>query len=114
MRNQNPGLSQAINANRVGMGMSANPTLPPGLSPTGGMPRSPGANLNGATENTGNPSAAISALIRAMSNSGGSGPAAKISSRGSRGPEKPSIARSGAISRRLNGGASRGTELKGL
>jgi hypothetical protein len=112
---KNPGLAQAINASRIGMGMASSPNLPPGLAPSSGMPRTPGAGLNGAPEATGNSGSAIAALIRAMANSGGpSSSATGKGSRGPRGPEKPSIARSNAINRRLNGRPSQGTELKGL
>lgn len=113
-----PGLGAAVTANRVGMGVSANPTLPPGAGGSGGsgMPR-PSLNLNGAAENTGNPMA--SAIMKAIiGNAGvGGGHAPKLSGgKGAsiRGLEKPTGARSAAISRRLNGNPSRGTELKGL
>ena len=107
----NSGLGLAQNENRVGLGLSANPTLPPGVGFGSGMPH---ANLNGMAENTGNPAgAAIAALIKGMGNAGGMAPKGG-GSRGPRGVEKPSNARSGAISRRLNGAPSRGTELKGL
>lgn len=104
-----PGLGSAITAGRVGMGLSANPALPPGLGGASGMPRGP-LNVNGAPEGTGNPMAA--AIMKAIV---GGGNAPKFGGgRGARGPEKPTGARSAAISRRLNGGPSRGTELKGL
>lgn len=113
----NPGLGAAVTANRVGMGISANPTLPPGVGGGGGgMPR-PSLNLNGAAESTGNPMA--SAIMKAIAgNAGmGGGHAPKLGGgKGAsiRGLEKPTGARSAAISRRLNGNPSRGTELKGL
>lgn len=102
-------ISSASRDNRAGMGLGAGPILPPGVGlPGTGMPR---ANLTGASESTGNPVASIAALMSAASGMGGSrggGPKA------SRGIEKPSLSRSSAISRRLNGNPSRGTELKGL
>lgn len=103
-----PGLSAAATANRVGMGVSANPILPPGLGGASGMPRGP-LNPNGAAESTGN-NPMISAIMKAIT---GGGNVPKLGG-GKRGPEKPSLARSNAISRRLNGNPSRGTELKGL
>lgn len=111
-----PGLSQAVTANRVGMGVSANPSLPPGVGFGSGVPRlaggnSPSAQLNGAAENTGGGmNSAIASIIKSMGASGGNAPTRG----GLKGPEKPSLGRSGAISRRLNGNPSRGTELKGL
>lgn len=114
----NPGLGAAVTANRVGMGISANPSLPPGAGGAGaGMPR-PSLNLNGTAESTGNPMA--SAIMKAIAgNAGiGGGHAPKFGGGGKgasiRGLEKPTGARSAAISRRLNGNPSRGTELKGL
>lgn len=109
-----PGLAQAVEANRVGLGVSANPTLPPGVGFGTGVPRpSAGMNLNGAAENTGSGmNSAIASIIKSMGASGGSAPTR--SKGGIKGPEKPSLGRSGAISRRLNGNPSRGTELKGL
>jgi len=110
-----PGLGAAVTANRVGMGISANPTLPPGLSAGSGMPR-PALNPNGQAESTGNPMA--SAIMKAIiGNAGvGGGHAPRSGGKGAsiRGLEKPTGARSAAISRRLNGSPSRGTELKGL
>jgi len=112
-----PGLGAAVTANRVGMGISANPTLPPGLGGASGMPR-PSLNLNGAAESTGNPMA--SAIMKAITGGaglgGGHAPKFGGGGRGAsiRGLEKPTGARSAAISRRLNGNPSRGTELKGL
>lgn len=111
-----PGVGLAGTENRIGLGVSANPSLPPGLGMGSGMPRGlgnpTGNSLNGMAESTGSGlNSAISAIIKSMGASGGSNP---NSSRGPRAPEKPSVARSGAIARRLNGGASRGTELKGL
>lgn len=103
-----PGLGAAITANRVGMGVSANPILPPGLGGASGMPRGP-LSAAGAPESTGNPMAG--AIMKALTGIGG-GSAPKLG--GKRGLEKPSTARSAAISRRLNGNPSRGTELKGL
>jgi hypothetical protein len=109
-----PGLSQAVNANRVGMGISANPSLPPGVGFGSGIPKpSAGMSLNGAAENTGGGmNSAIAGIIKSMGASGGNGPGRAKG--GIKGPEKPSLGRSGAISRRLNGNPSRGTELKGL
>ena len=103
-----PGLAQAISANRIGMGISSNPALPPGVG-TSGVPSSARMNINGAAENTGGLSPAISSIIKSL----GSGAKGR-GSIGPRAPEKPSLARSNAISRRLNGKPSRGTELKGL
>lgn len=109
-----PGLAQAAEANRVGLGVSANPSLPPGVGFGSGVPKAPAQmNLNGAAENTGSGmNSAIAGIIKSMGASGGSGPGR--SKGGVKGPEKPSLGRSGAISRRLNGNPSRGTELKGL
>lgn len=120
-----PGLSQAITANRVGTGVSANPSLPPGVGFGSGVPRAPaatsggpGMSLNGAAENTGNGmNSAIAGIIKSMGASGGNGPGRSKGggSTGSmKGVQKPSLGRSGAISRRLNGNPSRGSELKGL
>lgn len=112
-----PGLAQAAEANRVGMGVSANPSLPPGVGFGSGVPAAPAQmSLNGASENTGNGmNSAIAGIIKSMGASGGSGPGrSKGVSTGIKGIEKPSAGRSGAISRRLNGNPSRGTELKGL
>lgn len=112
---QAPGVSLAGRENRVGLGLGAGPSLPPGVGFGSGVPRAAtGANLNGAMENTGNAgaSSAIAAILKSMGSAGGTNPGK--GSRGPRGIEKPSLGRSGAISRRLNGNPSRGTELKGL
>lgn len=115
-----PGLGAAVTANRVGMGVSANPTLPPGAGGMGaGMPR-PSLNANGAAESTGNPmaSAIMKAIVGGAGIGGGHAPkfggGGKSAGTSLRGLEKPTGARSAAISRRLNGNPSRGTELKGL
>lgn len=113
-----PGLAKAVTANRVGQGISANPNLPPGVGFGSGVPRmpaasSPGMSLNGAAESTGaGMNSAIAGIIKSMGASGGNGPSRPKG--GVKGVEKPSLGRSGAISRRLNGNPSRGTELKGL
>lgn len=116
-----PGLSQAVTANRVGMGVSANPSLPPGVGFGSGVPHfaggnSPSAQINGAAESTGaGMNSAIASIIKSMGASGGNGPGrSKGVSTGMKGVEKPTTGRSAAISRRLNGNPSRGTELKGL
>jgi len=86
---------------------STNPPLPPALG--GSFPRP----SNGMAEGMGNGSgSAIAAILKAMASAGGINPGGN--SRGPRGPEKPSVARANAITRRLNGRPSRGTELKGL
>ena len=111
-----PGLPQAVEANRVGMGVSANPTLPPGVGFGSGVPHmpGPGASLNGMAENTGGGmNSAIAAIIKSMGASGGSGPG-RSKGASLKGVEKPSLGRANAINRRLNGNPSRGTELKGL
>lgn len=102
--NPNAGVNLAQRENRVGLGLGSNPLLPPGVA----LPSS--VNLRGAAENTGNPSFGMAAA-RALANSGGISPG---KARGPRGVEKPSLARSNAISRRLGGNPSKGTELKGL
>lgn len=76
-----------------------------------GMPR-PSLTPNGAPEGTSGSLAG--SILGAIMNRGGMVPPKGVGSRGARSVEKPSIARSNAISRRLNGGASRGKELKGL
>lgn len=114
-----PGLAQANAANRVGMGVSANPSLPPGVGFGSGVPHmpgaaSPGASLNGMAENTGGGmNSAIASIIKSMGSSGGSSPG-RGKGANLKGVEKPTSGRSAAISRRLNGNPSRGTELKGL
>lgn len=119
-----PGVGLAGTENRIGLGVSANPSLPPGVGLGSGMPRgmggasaSPSAQLNGLAESTGNGlNSAVANIIKSMGASGGTTPGGSrgIGSRGPRATEKPSVARSGAIARRLNGGASQGKELKGL
>jgi hypothetical protein len=75
--------------------MARLPNIPPA---TGSSPPSGEPNMS-----------ALAAFAKAFSSSGsGKG------SRGIRGTESPSLARSAAISRRLNGNPSSGKELKGL
>lgn len=88
-----------------------NPPLPPGVSFGSGMPRAP---ISGSPESTGNAMGpAIASILKQMGAGGGSAPKG-LGSRSGRALEKPSLARSNAIARRLNGNPSRGTELKGL
>lgn len=73
--------------------------------------------VTGAPDNSGAPPPAFQAILKALSAGGGAPKGFGKGSRGgqgSRGLEKPSLARSAAISRRLNGNASKGPELKGL
>lgn len=53
-----------------------------------------------------NLSSVVASIIKSMGTSKSKG--------GIRGPEKPTLARSTAITRRLNGNPSKGPELKGL
>lgn len=104
-----PGLSLGRAEQRSAIGTGSSPNgLPPGLGIGGASPtpRGAGNSINGTTENTGN----IQALIGGLLGAGG----AKPGRGGGRALEKPSVARANAISRRLGGNPSRGTELKGL
>lgn len=86
-------LQAAMRSQSSAMGTAASPPLPASL---GG---SVAAQLRGSAPSTGEALPSLSGPPRGV---------------GSKGPELPSLARANAISRRLNGRAPKGKQLKGL